>query len=219
MRLDRPPHIRSARLLDDEAAEAAHLNLLLESLGHCTHTFQDALSLLDHCRAILDSASAKSDWDSYFGCVGWPLVAARDAAMTIYHFGILVSAIQTRIGLCPTLMPYFDRAMMKTARRRFNQHFSRSTRLRHAISHAAETLENPQQFKRHYGRLAPLSFLFLSDSLLDRSYTTMLDGETLSIDITTTTLQRLKEIEQSVFAAFMPVEIAFGETPTPSSQS
>src|SRR5690349_10540688 len=66
-------------------------------------------------------------------------IAARDAAMTVWHFGDAMGQISTAMYRdVPTLRELVDRSILRSATKRFNECFRGAEAIRDAISHIAE---------------------------------------------------------------------------------
>jgi hypothetical protein len=205
----RPPKIYSRTLSGQEAEEADHMDLMISKLDSYTRQFQTALSLFDHCETILYRAIEASDHETLINCAGWPHIAARDAAMAAYHFGVTLGALQDRIRFCPSFAPYYDKQSMRLARKLFKSRFPRSEWMRHSISHAAGLFDSPDNFKKHtQGPLRRLRHIFVFESLNGHTFTTMFKGEMLSFSVSSESLTTLERSRDFAFDAFRPIEIA-----------
>jgi hypothetical protein len=86
---------------------------------------------------------------------GWQSIAARDGAMTIYHFGCTVEAIKASLPRCPTLNAGVDHSNLRMARKLFESHFPGYKDIRHVVAHTAEfaaTIDD-KEIHSHKGRL------------------------------------------------------------------
>jgi hypothetical protein len=79
----------------------------------------------------------------------WQLIAARDAPMTIYHFGTALAALRRQVGRYPTLCAVVDTDKLKKAHGTFSHNFPRAERIRHAIGHTAETRDSMEEANKH----------------------------------------------------------------------
>ena len=79
----------------------------------------------------------------------WRLVAARDAALSIYHFGKALHAIRSFAGASKQYGGKLNAVELKKVKILFDQNFPDITSMRHAISHAGELAENPRVYAEH----------------------------------------------------------------------
>ena len=135
-----------------------HIAQAVVALNSYLEEFHYALKLFDAIdaeMAKLAPASAlrsmpqaeQTAWgDKMMTYLRWKQIAARDAAMTIYHIGRAISAIRTKnLPLCPTLGALTDHAALREADRRFERAFPHYELIRHAIGHAAEIMATRQK--------------------------------------------------------------------------
>ena len=193
--LGMPPRISASFLTGQEAEEADHLDILLSALDGYVRNFADALGLFDF------SLAESEDRENPLG--RWMFIAARDAGVTIYHFGVILDAIHKRIDTCLTLVPQLDRQALSRAAEAFAHRFPTQEAARNAISHAAELIESPPELRRNIS-----GNLFVRNSLLGRKLTMTHRGKLLEVDISDVSLDHLTEILNLVFAAFRPIEAA-----------
>lgn len=212
-----PPSICPSHLHGDEADLASHLELLLCHLPLYSARFHASLSLLDYCESEREKA-LHFKHDIHFSLFAeWSLIAARDASMSIYHFGKTLAALRRQIGMCPTLSPHFDHSKMRAASRAFRQYFRQHERVRHAISHHAELISSPARFLMNARELSDMPGIGVDERLGDdRMYEATHEGKSVSIKVDASTYNALCAIEQQIFAAFQPIKIAFQKPSRPS---
>ena len=175
--LGMPPRISGSFLTGQEAEEAGHLDILLSELDGYVRTFADALALFDF--GLSESGERENPRGR------WRFIAARDAGMTIYHFGVILDAIHKRIGTCLTLVPHLDKPTMSKATEEFANRFPTQEAARNAIGHAAEMIESPDQLRRNI-----MGNIFVRDSLLGRNLSMTWKGKLLSVEISDATLRQ-----------------------------
>jgi hypothetical protein len=155
--LDAVPAIDLGSLPQEERAEAFQIMSLLGQLAMSGFDFQHALSLFDHASALeaqletlamqtfgqtedmeqwrsrLETRRQISEKEREFGA--WKRIAARDAAMTIYHFSITLEAIQ--FGKNSALGAKVDHSLIRRSRKEFKEYFPNAKTMRDAVGHYA----------------------------------------------------------------------------------
>lgn len=220
-----PPIIDRNRIPESEHPALLHLIELLGSLGQYERRFKHALLLFDLCAnenhnlasqveagelsfAHLDAATNTLS--------GWQMIAAREGAMAIYHFGHALIAIAAGLNTCPTLMTFVDHAAFRLARKRFEAAYPKYDAIRHVVSHVAEfskTITERQKhsikgvFKALFGRVGiemtdPAASHQFSDNLYDRTYCVTYEGKVHSYEISEKTLNSLIDVRKQVYSAF-----------------
>lgn len=218
------PHLPVTGLSEAEAADAIHLDMLLDRLRHYGDQFERALGLYLHCENLLnmevESNGILGPCTKVYEFHDWMTIAARDAAMTIYHYSCVLDALHKRIGCCPTLMPFLDRASLTRARRLFHKHFPRAERIRHGLGHSAELAATPNRLKQNStskkfqsDNITIGSNVFIQNSVSDGKLMLTRNGELLQIKISQNTLNNLLTIQSAVFDAFRAIEVAFSRNP------
>ena len=102
------PQFHGEHLPLGEQDAAHYLNVLLAQLGRYEWQFRNALALFDLCRKEVSDLSTKIDINNLpkFPIIegsghtlrAWEMMAARDGAMAIYHFGQALTAIARGLG-------------------------------------------------------------------------------------------------------------------------
>src|SRR5262245_13588954 len=134
----------------------------------------------------------------------WQFIAARDAAMTVYHFGIILHAIRSQLGRYPTLLAAVNTKKIKEAYTRFLHAFPRAELIRHCIAHTADTQADAQEIvnNRVGGMFA--SCCMRSDDVLWMTFKARSAStpEVLTIAISSATTDRLRKIVEITESAF-----------------
>ncbi len=125
----------------EEREGREHINLLITLACLHVYRFSKAVSLIRHCEPLVgpDFGVEPADWCG---------IAARDAAMSVYHFGETRRAISSSLGKCPSLNAQVDAEKLRAARKAFDREFPDAVQLRHAIGHLAEQLSTPQKMAK-----------------------------------------------------------------------
>jgi hypothetical protein len=113
-----PPQIDRSRIPADQMDAFLHIVTLLAELGLYERHFLQAVYLYEYCRhaasEITDFATLEL---SLWTTGGWQMMAGRDGAMTIYHFGSAIEGVQNSLNYCPALNVQVDRRQIRKAMR------------------------------------------------------------------------------------------------------
>jgi hypothetical protein len=110
--------VKSLPLIERKAA--AHLQNVLFHFSYYYHEFRAAVELYDHSN-IEGARASLTDAESW--AQDWMSLAARDGAMTIYHFGEALKALGTCFKDCPTLRKHIDHDALRSARKLMEKYF------------------------------------------------------------------------------------------------
>ena len=141
-----PPVINTDALPHAEQHHAGHANALLFMLNYYVRSFEAALQLYETAAETIAHASHAFKRDANDNAAnealeildGWPVIAARDGAMSIYHFRKTLEGLDACIGQLPSLHAATNRPHRKRARRVFEARFPHFIKVRHAVAHSGE---------------------------------------------------------------------------------
>ncbi|MEA2882193.1 MAG: hypothetical protein QOH32_1449 [Bradyrhizobium sp.] len=225
-------------LPEEEHEAASHIERLLSLLATYEVRFLAALSLFDkseeemsklfgllaHRREVGDPRSISPEFATV---TEWMAMAARDGAITIYHFGNTIEAIRKALPNCPTMNARVEHSILRGASRFFRTEFPRYEAIRHVISHAADFAATPASIAAHSHRGGPIKFnrggsleisgkasRYYSDNLMNRTYYVSYEGEAHSYEIDQKTADKLLLAKLRVYSSL----VARGHlTSTPAS--
>lgn len=145
----------------------------------------------------------------------WMMVAARDGAMSIYHFIKAMEGVKHCIHKAPTIEACFDRSVSRLATKLFNSHFPNWNEIRHAVAHAAELSETPEKLKSNsFSKELSLDgvhinkggdgtgCVFISNGLINNSFSTTINGKLLQYEVSSQMHLALTEVRDQFFSAF-----------------
>lgn len=210
--LDDPPELGMNQLPALESYEAGHLWDLLEGLRTYTIEFEAAVRIMEHCVATLRATDSHIDLNEYWLWSHARSVPARDAAMSVYHFGCtILTSIPSALRRCPTISAVADHPQLKSVRRDFKERMANYTLLRHAVSHRAEMVETPTKKQAHaaqvrHGRQKEI----VLGNLNDQTLVFTIDGQWASLQITNETLNSLADFTLRTFSA-LPQSLPAGD--------
>lgn len=210
--LDDPPDLGINELPKPESYEAGHLWDLLDDLRTYTIEFEAAVRIFEYCTTALRATNADVDLDEYWLWSHGRHIPARDAALTVYHFGCtILTSIPSALRRCPTISALADHSKLRAVRREFKETMKNYTLLRHAVGHRAEMIETPEkkqanaatnpigrQREIHLGNLDGQSLIFT------------IDGHWTTLPITMETQRMLADFTLSTFSA-LPQTLEAGD--------
>ncbi len=117
----------------------------LDNLNHYVDCFESALELHDHGQAKHLATKGKR-WRIFRH---WQFIAARDGALSIYHFHWTLQGLVSAVSDCKYLSDRLDLTAIRTARKQFESWFPNAIQLRHAVGHSAERTKNRRDHIEH----------------------------------------------------------------------
>lgn len=192
-------------LSKEELKAIGLLQFNLASLDSYANDFYAALGLFEYCENYKGQSQSDKKIPPDDILAAWKWIAARDGAMSIYHFAKCIEAIQSLLKYCPVYRDRADKTRMRTARRMFFGHFRSYKKLRHAIAHSAERAASLASFEQHAtkesfrlsdGRVVggPGITAHIGEQLDGRVYSRTQMGIVVSYEISKPTLQKLRRI-------------------------
>lgn len=228
---DFPPRIFPNRLPEPERNTAHLINSALLSLQGYVDDFRSAVRLYDFCRVqeATKQLTGASNLPKQFlkELPRWPFLAGRDGAMTIYHFSIALEGLQTNIAKCPTLTPYVERPLLKSANKLLRKYFPDLEQIRHSVAHTADKMKTPEKHAEHSfsGSYSGLGIAIkkstqvtIINSFQDRLFTNTWEGKVLSYELSQDTWKKLIAIKKEVWAAFKLSEALNAKPPEHGGQ-
>lgn len=138
----------------------------------------------------------------------WMSMAARDGAMSIYHFGNTLAAVWQVAKSVPVLATNIDFDTIRLANREFREAFPRYEAIRHTVSHAADFQRSGKEYRKH-ARSGPLTTknvsatadISLSGSLLQRTFVVDYEGASYAYEITHETAAKVRRARLQVYSS------------------
>lgn len=207
------PEIDPHQLPPDEQDAARNLNDSLRALPDYANQLRSAVSLFENCDRMLEAQPNPDQPGLLEMFWGWKTVAARDGAMTIWHFGKRMAGAQTTLMKhCPTVSAAINRSKLKMAGQLFRESFLGHEDMRHGVAHAGEMVSTPELRTKNafYGSyesetlwFGPSHDVVVSDILIGNHFTTMgFDGKIVSYELSSATAQRLDNVLLTFLSAF-----------------
>jgi hypothetical protein len=142
----------------------------------------------------------------------YQIIAARDGALNIYHFGCCLAAIKKQVPASPVHAGKVDAIKLRAARRQFRADFPNIDSVRHGIAHAAELYKSPADMKRNRLRmsgflLSPTESVFFPSRLAERTYSVGIDGTMFSVQLDQSSVAKLQHIRDLNDEAFRQPDV------------
>jgi hypothetical protein len=208
-----------------EREAVRHLFSLLFLLGWYEHQFRHALALFNGCLEGRSPLPANPNdlpkWPiieaESHTLSAWKTMAARDGAMSIYHFGQALAAIPPWMRNCPTIRALVNPVAVRLARKSFLAALPSYDAIRHAVGHAADLNSTIKKRDTHsivppwrhsWGNTTyevigskPVRW---TEQLIERAYCVSFDGTVHQYEISDQTLDALTKVRERIYTAFEP---------------
>lgn len=203
-------------LPEEQRETARHVSGQIEAAAAFVREFADALGLFDYASARIRALTRRLDkLENVAGGAAadkrrrptldvwklkrWQVIAARDGAMTIYHFFMTLSAIDEQLRLdCPDLALMLPSEPFKNVRKIRNDYFKDYGKVRHAVGHAAELRESVKHQSKN-----SLEGVFMFGQIIDeRTFLATIGGKIVRYNVSHETLEQLRLMLTNLNAAF-----------------
>jgi len=186
---------------EGESKHASRIEDALNDLDRYIRNFKHALALFDESEAelqTLDRTGSKGRklW-------GWQFMAARDAALTVYHFRTTLHSAIAYVSKAPKLAKLIDTAGLTAAKNLFEERFPTIKGLRHAIAHEADNVFSEEALKSN----AIGGNLMLGGNFHGDVFKYSNKGVEVSIAFNDPTLRELIYIKREVSKAFVAIAV------------
>jgi hypothetical protein len=140
---------------------------------------------------------------------GWLRVAARDLAMSIYHFGCAHDGINEALGATPTVRQIVS-TKLKLANKLFAQSFPNYVQVRNSIAHSAETTSSQRNIDKHAAQRVDMpgfnmTGAILIDGYLDvqrGTFAATWKGQVVMTEINRSALSKLEHVRDAFLDGF-----------------
>jgi len=192
-----------ANTADDDARNCVLINRA--NLTHFLNEFQISVALFE----LLERGGNPSA--GVFGGVfiQYRIIAARDGALNIFHFGCSLDAIKKQLPRSPSLVRQTDAIKLRNAVKQFNSFFPHADNVRHAVAHAGEMFRSPQRMKENEQKtdhkgvgFSSVAGGFLIGALYERTYSVSNLGQIFSVTLDSGAVQKLAKVILLVDEAF-----------------
>ena len=201
--LEDPPTLSLHQLEETEQYQGGHLWDLLDDLRTYAIEFEASVRLLQQCTEKLREVDADRDLDEYWLWSHARHIPARDAALTVYHFGwTLLTSIPETLRRCPTISLQADHVELRAARGQFEERLGNYSQLRHAVGHRAELRQSTERKQANAALNKASGYREIIWGNLERnSLVFTIKGKRVSLAVTCETHQALVDTVQRTFGA------------------
>jgi hypothetical protein len=141
--------------------------------------------------------------------IHYRMIAARDGALNIFHFGCSLEAIKKQLPKCASMAQRSDAVKLRNAVKQFKNYFPHADNVRHAIAHAGELFSSPEKIKAneqksdHQGiGFSSLAGGHLIGAIYERTYSVSNHGLVFSVTLDNESIAKLVHIVSLVDDAF-----------------
>ena len=147
--------------------------------------------------------------------LSWKLIAARDGAMSIYHFTKAMEGANYWANKSKSIGPFVQREVTKAAGKNLREAFPRIEAIRHAVAHAGEINKSRDHVKEHsiqrgldnsFVKSDNTSNVIINNCLSGATFTMTWQGELLEYDINSVSAQALQAVRNLYFSAFSDLD-------------
>jgi hypothetical protein len=208
-----PPNVPPADryfLPPDEHDAARGLSDSFYVMRHYVEQFGFAVSLFEECRRHTINAIAQFADDQSHKHSAWMMIAARDAAMSFFHFSKAMEGANGYAYQSKTIAAAVDSSKLGEARDLVRDHFPRVEAIRHAVAHTAEITKNRRRREEHAfsGSFVSPDLRVTSESaivlnhLAGCTFRTSWEGKIISFDVNNDSYTHLIAVCTAFFSAF-----------------
>jgi hypothetical protein len=214
-----PPNIDRSRIPADQMPAFLHILTLLANLAVYERRLLSAVYLYQYstqaAREITDFATLEL---SLWTTGNWQMMAARDGALTIYHFGSTIDGIKSSLPSCAALNAHVDHQKIRAACKLFKARFPGDRAIRHVSAHVADFSKTIAEqashavkgpFKeRFFSSEDPNGTTWLPGNMNNDTYAVTFEGRAFSYALNLETVAKLRSLKQDVYSAFEAATIS-----------
>ena len=201
------PHLRYLELAESEREAGEFLENNLVQLEQYRHHFETDLALYDF------GHSTRFDEEGWAvpTRLGWMLVAARDGAMMLYHFGMILRNFPGLLKQSPTIGKLVDGPLLQEARDFFETYFEHFYAVRQGVAHLADHSKTAERMKKHassdpselvtfVGDPAPY---YLRNSMTGRKWWATVEGKVVWYELSQQSSDALTKAQEMTYRSFV----------------
>jgi hypothetical protein len=143
---------------------------------------------------------------------GWQSMAARDGALTIYHFGRAIEGLKNSLRFCDALGALVDHRKIKNAGKLFEAAFPDSIAIRNAVAHIADfsqTLDKKTSHavkgpfnKKWFASDDPEGITWLPGNMNGHTYAVSYHGKAFTYELSFENASKLRAVKNLIYSAF-----------------
>jgi hypothetical protein len=186
----------------DNSASADRVLRAAAALGFQLDEFENCLSLFEHLQAHLKAFkhTGAQDDAELFQRSGWRIVAAKQAALTVWHFKKALDEFREAVNADPAIRDVADTKRIKAAiETTFKAKFPDWSQMRSGVAHAAEMVA---EYDKHSAPGPTVlggiqtDMPIMGAALKGDTYTVTIDGGERSCEVSRKTLEALEHIAE-----------------------
>jgi hypothetical protein len=208
-----PPDIDRGHIPADQMPAFLHIMTLLAELGLYERHLLIAVYLYQYsiqaAHEITDFATLEH---SLWTTGGWQSMAARDGALTIYHFGRAIEGLKNSLRFCAALNSQVDHRKIKNAGKIFDAAFPDSKAIRDAVAHVADLSQTVEKKTSHavkgpfkkkwFSSDDPEGITWLPGNMNGHTYAVSFQGKALTYDLSLENAAKLRAVKNQIYSAF-----------------
>ncbi|MFN0043496.1 MAG: hypothetical protein ACKVSF_09840 [Alphaproteobacteria bacterium] len=208
------PEINRSRIPAEQMPTFRHIVQLLANLNLYEQNLLLAVYLYEYSQSA--SWELRDDFTRLESVTwttgGWQLMAARDGALTIYHFGRAIEGLRDSFRGCPALRDQVDHNTIRQGYSEFKSAFPHFIEIRAAVAHVADFSQTTEKKARHsikglfsakrFSSSDPAGITWLPGNMNDHTFAVTLNGEPYTYDLIPESVDKLRKIKIQIFSAF-----------------
>jgi hypothetical protein len=208
-----PPELDRSKIPPEQMPAFLHIVTLLAELAGYERRLLSAVYLYEHSRQaeweITDFPTREhASWTTHH----WTMMAARDGALTIYHFGSTIDGIKRSLPSCPALNGQVDRQKLRNTSKLLNAKFPGYIAIRNVVSHYGDFSKTMAAQTSHavkgpfmaggFGSEEQAGVTYLAGNINEDRYTVTFDGKAFTYRLNRSAVVALSEVRELAYSAF-----------------
>jgi hypothetical protein len=161
--------------------------------------FQRSIELFEFLKHVENPSSAAIGMAFY----KYGEIAARDAALSLYHFGCSLNAMRKQIPASASHAGKVDALKVRNARKQFQSDFPHIDNVRHGVAHAGELYETPEKMKANQPT-ERRGATFLIAEFSPSHYGVSIHGTLFTVQLEAGSITKLQNVRRCRFRAPSP---------------
>ena len=209
------PAIDRALIPAEQMPAFLHINSQLAQLTRYERQFLLAVHLYQYSHQaameILSEDFAKGDM-TIWTTGGWQSIAARDGALSIYHFGRALEGLRANFRSCPALENLVDHPKIRQAYKDFLSAFPHFIEIRHAVAHLADSQQTMEKklfnsakgiFNlKWFSSNNPDAVTWMAGNMNNEKFAVTLEGKAYAYALSVANAQKIRTLRFQIFSAF-----------------
>lgn len=213
------PHFPISHMPADEQDKARDLLRNLSLLGNFHQDFVAGVELMAFTQQKTVELLAKREGgltpepvrEAILSLSRWAFIAARDAAMSLFHFGTVSESIQACVARCPSIAKHVSHRELALCGNAFQTQFADWGPVRHSVAHQGDWGRDRRKISAHATDKAietgivhsvAGNSVYMSGSLAGNAYSCTVNGKVAQLEISGTSASALGHILQQFYHPF-----------------